>query len=550
VSSDEGSSGIRITVDGRPLDVGNPDGRRTLLEVLREECGSTSVKDGCSPQGQCGCCTVLVDGQPRVACVTPVRRIAGRAVTTLDGLDPQARDMWLAAFTACGASQCGFCTPGIILRLDGLRSRPQPDGSPAPDDAVERALAAHLCRCTGWRPILDAWHLATAATSPGDDPSDQLAAGGMAGRDRAAAERRAHLEGGVPQQVGPHVAAGAAGFATDTAPTGSLVALPGGDPTDASAWIVADTVAGARQRAAKVQGRRTTVDAGPPIEAPRGAWTVVLRTSWVDPAYLETDASWCEPGGPAADPLANGGAFGGKAGSPVTAVAEQLARDQARGVRVLFDREDVVRHGPKRPPVAIGVRSDGSGVARVATRDSAVAAVITSVAPGLEVEQVDVPGPPTSLDLRGAGWIEAVVAVAAATGATSITSPAGAKASAQVSPDGAIEVRVACGDPLDDVVLRSYCTGAAHFAASWVTSEALAVDPHDGTVGDLTIRSMGVLRAADTPPISVVVDPTLGDTEGTPVAAGDAVVAAVALAVWRHQGLPPVWPTRQPLRSR
>ena len=75
------------------------------------------------------------------------------------------------------------------------------------------------------------------------------------------------------------------------------------------------------------------------------------------------------------------------------------------------------------------------------------------------------------------------------------------------------------------------------------------IDPVDGTVGDLTIRSMGVLRAADTPPITVTIDPALGDTRGTPVPAGDAVVAAVALAVWRHQGLPPVWPTRQPLRS-
>lgn len=563
---------VTISVDGRSVDLGQPDNRLTLLEVLREQCSSTSVKDGCSPQGQCGCCTVLVDGQPRVACVTPVRRIAGRTVTTLDGLDAGIRNRWLSAFTACGASQCGFCTPGIILRLEGLRTRsPGANASEAGDEqsgvvpptdegAVERALAAHLCRCTGWRPILEAWHLATRHS---DDAQMALANAGMGERDRAAAEARALLEGGVPQQVGSHVAAGQAGFAADTAPVEALVALPastGRAGQTAPRWVVANTTAEARQLGAKVQGRRTTIAADPPLDAPPGDpgdWAVVLRTSWVDPAYLETDASWCEPGGSPADPLANGGAFGGKADSPVAEAARRLADEHQQSVRVLFDREDAVRFGPKRPPMAIAVRGDGTGIARVAiAADTAaniaadIARTIGGVAPGLEVERVALPGPPTSLALRGAVWIEAAVALAAATGATSITSPAGATAAADIAPDGAIAVRVACGDPLDEVVLRSYCTGAAHLAASWVTSEALAVDPVDGTVGDLTIRSMGVLRAADTPPITVRVDPSLGDTTGTPVPAGDAVVAAVALAVWRHQGLPPVWPTRQPLRSR
>ena len=92
----------------------------SLLDALREELDCRSVKDGCSPQGQCGCCTVWVDGAPRVSCVTPVRRVAGRSVTTLEGLGADRCDRWAAAFVAHGASQCGFCTPGIVVRLAAL----------------------------------------------------------------------------------------------------------------------------------------------------------------------------------------------------------------------------------------------------------------------------------------------------------------------------------------------------------------------------------------------------------------------------------------------
>jgi len=103
---------------------------------------------------------------------------------------------------------------------------------------------------------------------------------------------------------------------------------------------------------------------------------------------------------------------------------------------------------------------------------------------------------------------------------------------------------VACGPPLDDVVLRSYCVGAAHQALGWVTSERLVVDP-DGEVHDLTVRSFGVLRAVDTPPIEVEVEPGPGSPE--PVRGSDAVFAAVAGAVWVAQGCPPEWPTGRTL---
>jgi xanthine dehydrogenase small subunit len=532
-SSPEGNDTIDLVVNGAPATI--PVRRASLMEALREDLGVTSVKDGCAPQGQCGCCTVLIDGQPRVSCVTPVRRVAGRHVTTLDGLPDDERDAFVEAFTACGASQCGFCTPGIIVRLAGLHERGATT-TPGDHTVVERALAAHLCRCTGWRPILDAWDRA-CATLAGEPAT------GDGERNLAAAEQRSCIEGGTPQAVGVHVAAGAAGFAADTAPPGALVAVC--DP--AGGFAVGATPSEAWAATGRVQGRHGTTPVEPPLAVPEGQWAVSLQTSWVEPAYLEVDASWCVPGGEPASPLANGGAFGAKQSSLVRAAARQLADHHGQPVRVVLTREDTVRLGPKRPPVAIGVRPDGTGVARVA-RTPGVADAIRAVAPGLDVEEVDVPGPPTSVDLRGAGWVEAAVAVAAATGGTTVTSPSGAAASARVSHDGTLAVAVACGDPLDEVVLRSYCTGAAHMALGWVTSEGLAVDGN-GAVVDLTVRSFGVPSAAGTPAITVEVDPTLGNSTGPPVRGSDAVFAAVALAVWRHQGLPGIWPTLQPLRS-
>ncbi len=502
---------MRFEVDGDEVEVA--DDGALLLEVLRDRLGRRAPKDGCSPQGQCGCCTVLVDGAPRVACVTPARRVAGRVVTTLDGLDPAARAAWGDAFCATGASQCGFCTPGIVVRLEGARAKGADLADPA---AVERALAAHLCRCTGWRSILDA-----AATVGGPVPS----------RDLAAAARRATLEGRAPQRVGPEVALGAGGFADDGSPAGALVAVPDGR----GGYAVGETLTEARATAGKVQGRRTTVEPRPPLDLPPGGWDLTLRTGWVEPAYLEPDASWCEPGGEPATPLANGGAFGGKVGSPVAAAARRLADEHGRPVRVLWSREDTVRRGPKRPPIAAGLRADGTGVVRLVATPGVAAHF---AARGLEVEEVEVAGPPTSAAVRAAGWAEAAVLAAGRAGEVGwVTAPDGGRATAEVV-DGRIRVRVACGDPLDEVVLRSYATGAAHQALGWVNAEGIVVDD-DGEVHDLTVRSFGILRAADMPPVEVTIEPS----DDEPVNGSDAVFAAVAAAVWLDQGLPPVWPT-------
>jgi len=502
---------LQFEVDGAQVEVA--DDGASLLEVLRDRLGLRSAKDGCSPQGQCGCCTVLVDDAPRVACVTPARRVAGRHVTTLDGLVPEDRDAWAAAFCATGASQCGFCTPGILLRLEGARRK----GADLTDEAtVDKALAAHLCRCTGWRTIHDA-----ARTFGVPGPA----------RDLDAATRRAAMEGGGPQRVGPAVALGAGGFADDSAPADALVAVPDGQ----GGYAVGATLSEARLAAGKVQGRRTTVEPEPPLALPDGEWDLTLRTTWVEPAYLETDASWCVPGGEPVTPLANGGAFGGKVESPVAADARRLADEHGRPVRVLWAREDTVRLGPKRPPIAAGIRRDGTGSVRVVATPGIAASF---AAAGFGVEEVEAAGPPTSTAIRGAGWVEAAVLQAGARGEVGwIEAPGGGRATAVID-GGTIRVRVDAGDPLDEVVLCSYAVGAAHMALSWVCSEGLAVDL-DGEVQDLTIRSFGILRATAMPEVEVVLEPS----DRPPVNGSDAVFAAVAVAAWLDQGCPPVWPT-------
>jgi aerobic-type carbon monoxide dehydrogenase small subunit (CoxS/CutS family) len=491
----------------------------SLLDVLRERLGVTSAKDGCSPQGQCGCCTVLVDGAPRVACVTPARRVAGRSVTTLEGLDPAARERWAEALHATGGSQCGFCTPGILLRLAAL-------GPPGALDAakVDTALLAHLCRCTGWQTIVEA-----ATTDSGGSSYRNPRAG--------ASEIRAALEGHTSQRVGADVVLGAGGFAEDTAPADALVAVPTAD----GGWAVAETLFEARRAAGKVQGRRTTRPPAHPIELPPGDWDVTLRTTWLEPAALEPDASWCVPGGEPASPLGNGGAFGAKLDSIAPAVARRLADEHGRTVRVVLSREDTVRLGPKRPPMAAGINRDGTGVVRVA-RTPGIADAIHSVAPQVAVEEVEVAGPPTSAHLRAAGWAEAAVLLAAANGRAHVVAPNGAAAEATIDDaTNTITVRLRAGQALDEVVLRSYAIGAAHMGLGWVTSEGLFVD-EDGEPHDLTIRSFGILRARDMPHITIDIDAT---DDRPPINGSDAVFAAVAAAAWLERGLPTDWPTER-----
>ena len=234
---------IAFGLNGRRVEVERDD--VSLLDALRETLSCRSVKDGCSPQGQCGCCTVLVDGAARVACVTPVRRVAGREVVTLEGLDPELRERWSAAFVDAGASQCGFCTPGILLRLVSLAGRGR---APTTGD-VRTALLAHLCRCTGWQSVVEAGCAALGIEGRDGRSTERTRGpradhGGAVTPRRSSAARdpllmawRAELEGAAIQSVGTEAVLGRAGFADDRAPWGRRWPCPTRRPATSSGPI-------------------------------------------------------------------------------------------------------------------------------------------------------------------------------------------------------------------------------------------------------------------------------------------------------------------------
>jgi carbon-monoxide dehydrogenase small subunit len=129
---------------------------RTLLEVLREDLALTGTKHGCE-LGECGTCTVLVDGEPQLSCVLLPVQVEGRGITTIEGMAAGARlDPLQEAFIELGAAQCGYCTPGMLLAARSLLDR---DPRPA-RDAIREALAGNLCRCTGYHKIVEAVELA------------------------------------------------------------------------------------------------------------------------------------------------------------------------------------------------------------------------------------------------------------------------------------------------------------------------------------------------------------------------------------------------------
>jgi selenium-dependent xanthine dehydrogenase len=149
---------IQITVNGteHKLDVREDE---SLLEVLRNRCGVTSVKDGCAPQGQCGCCLALIDGKAKVTCAGKAVKADGKEILTLDGLSQEERQLISDAFVAAAGLQCGFCIPGFALRAKHLLEK-----NPNPTrEEIAKGIDAHLCRCTGYIKLIDAIELVAKA---------------------------------------------------------------------------------------------------------------------------------------------------------------------------------------------------------------------------------------------------------------------------------------------------------------------------------------------------------------------------------------------------
>lgn len=157
---------VRVTVNGQPRQADGVWPGESLLYLLRERLGLPGAKNACE-QGECGSCTVYLDGLPVCACLVAAGQAIDREVVTVEGVrpaagagDPAGLDRVQRAFLDAGAVQCGFCTPGLIVAVHDLLAR-----DPRPADAdIREALAGNLCRCTGYEKIMDAVRLAASRT--------------------------------------------------------------------------------------------------------------------------------------------------------------------------------------------------------------------------------------------------------------------------------------------------------------------------------------------------------------------------------------------------
>jgi aerobic carbon-monoxide dehydrogenase small subunit len=167
-------SAYRFLVNGAPAEVDVP-GMRRLLDVLREDLGLTGTKEGCG-EGECGACSVLLDGELVDACLVPICQVDGAEVRTVEGLgraptgDRRATiddlDPLQAAFLQTGGAQCGICTPGMLMAGHAFLT----SGAPPTDEAIREAIAGNLCRCTGYTKIIEAIALAATPSIAGGNP--------------------------------------------------------------------------------------------------------------------------------------------------------------------------------------------------------------------------------------------------------------------------------------------------------------------------------------------------------------------------------------------
>jgi carbon-monoxide dehydrogenase small subunit len=149
-----------FTVNGEPVQV-EATGTRRLLDVLRDDLGLTGTKEGCG-EGECGACSVLIDGAVVDACLVPVSQAQGASVRTVEGLAVDGRlGVLQQAFLETGGAQCGICTPGMLMAGDAFLA----SGAEPTDENIREAIAGNLCRCTGYTKIIDAIALAAERTA-------------------------------------------------------------------------------------------------------------------------------------------------------------------------------------------------------------------------------------------------------------------------------------------------------------------------------------------------------------------------------------------------
>lgn len=588
---------LKLHVDGESHEVRDSG---TLLDALREDAGKLCVKDGCAPQGQCGACSVLVDGEPRLACVTPVARVEGRAVTTADGLDEPLRSLLGDAFCETGGFVCGFCTPGIVVRAHALIS----SGSVVDRDSVGKALAANLCRCTGWQSVVDAVALAAGAAATGEARPD---AGVALGRHRyladVAPDSVDHWVVPVPAGVAAGTFAGVDGeglVRAEDLPDRTVAGwrlLQPGDPVQDAGDVVAlargASLSAARDAAAAARVR-VDADQDGVRDGAEMAWS---NPPW-DPAFLEPEAArarvdggtvrvWSQTETPDEEERllrlawpghevvleveTNGGSYGGKAG-PGPAGLAALASEALGGevAVVLGRRESILWHRRRRPARAdLELDVDPSG--RLAGIDGVLVLAGGGADPGpnpytcpaaviVEVEPGRIAGAhrgeghlqwtfalETEVERRGVDRLASLCDVArecleALGGRDGIAVAGGAVTAVAAGVDlddaGRItSVVLVYGGAPDDLDTRNAVVSGAFSGLGCSIAEDLPI--RAGVPTPATIRSLGMLRCAHTPPMEARCAVAGGEVGPWTVDehALAAVPAAVANAVQRRFGV-------------
>jgi carbon-monoxide dehydrogenase small subunit len=147
-------NGETVVLEGEPM--------ARLLDVLREQLGLTGTKEGCG-EGECGACTVLIDGEPILSCLTPLFQCEGKSIDTIEGIAADKAKDFIETFVATGGVQCGACTPGVVISAWALLQR---NDNPTREE-IQEALAGNLCRCTGYEGIHRAFEARKQAENEG-----------------------------------------------------------------------------------------------------------------------------------------------------------------------------------------------------------------------------------------------------------------------------------------------------------------------------------------------------------------------------------------------